>query len=125
MNSRYGKVVFDEWAVVSFDAGREKVLAYAGPRREHFKQNFTTDLKTVRNALFAKPHAVGDFDFSHQGTGTGFDAFIVLGERIFLLWNSTNESTTYITKNPNWLIAQNVFAELTDKFRSDPLTQPS
>src|SRR5437868_4954318 len=102
MNSLYGKVVFDEWAVVSFAAGQEKVLAYSGPRREHFKLNFASDLKTLRTALFSKPHSVGDFDFSHQGAGTGFDAFIVLGDRIFLLWNSTNESTGYITKNPNW-----------------------
>jgi hypothetical protein len=124
MNSRYGKVVFDEWVIVSFAEGKEKILAYAGPRRDHFKQNFADDIKTLRKALFSEPHNIGDFDFSHQGAGTSFDAFIVLGESIFLLWNSTNESTTYITKNPNWLVAQNVFAELTDKFRKNPLTEP-
>jgi hypothetical protein len=121
MNALYGKVVFDEWVVLSFSAGKESVLSYSGPRRQHFKDNFANDVVALRKELHAKKHPVGDFDFARAASGTHFDAFMVIGEELFLICNSTNLSVQEIAKNERWLTAQVPFAELTDKFRADPL----
>ena len=36
MNSRYGRAVFDEWAVVSLAENKARVLVYYGPRNDDF-----------------------------------------------------------------------------------------
>ncbi|MBA4150020.1 MAG: hypothetical protein H0X66_18060 [Verrucomicrobia bacterium] len=122
MNSLYGKVVFDEWVILSFSGEKETILAYSGPRREHFKQNFVNDVKTLRVELRRNKYHVGDFEFAREAAGTHCDAFIMTGDDLFLICNSTNLSMSTITKDPNWVMAQVPFAELTDKFRQDPLT---
>jgi hypothetical protein len=149
MNTLYGKVVFDEWVVVGFTGDKERILAYSGPRRDQFKKNFQTDVKALRSELLRIKHPIGDFDFARHAGGTHFDAFMAVGERIFLICNSTNAGGTHfdafmavgeriflicnstnqsmqaISKDPKWLVAQVPFAELTDKFRADPLIDPS
>ncbi len=40
MNSRYGRAVFDEWAVVSLAENKARVLVYYGPRNDDFLKNF-------------------------------------------------------------------------------------
>ncbi|MFN7138037.1 MAG: hypothetical protein ACK4UN_01730 [Limisphaerales bacterium] len=121
MNSRYGKVVFDEWVILSFSGDKETILAYSGPRREHFKQNFDIDSKVLRNELRRNKYHIGDFEFAREGTGTHFDTFIMLGKDLFLICNSTNLSMSEIARNPNWIMAQVPFVELTDLVRADPL----
>ena len=125
MNALYGKVVFDEWTILSFSAGKETFLSYSGPRRQHFKDNFSNDVGALRKALHTKKHPVGDFDFARAASGTHFDAFMVVGEELFLICNSTNLSMQEISKNERWLTAQIPFAELTDTFRADPLESDS
>jgi len=121
MNSRYGSPVFDEWAVVSLVENRAKVLAYTGPRNDDFLKNFARDLGTLRSALVGGGYGPGDFEFARHGTGTGYEAFLVVGVGLYLICNNTNDSMESITKNPRWLGAQVPFAELSEKVRAKPL----
>ena len=120
MEKRYGKPVFDEWAIVSF-ADKGAILAYIGPRREGFKENFTADAGPLRAGLLSAEFNTGDFEFARHGVGTGFESFIVMGKGVYLICNNTRESMDEIAKNPKWLEAQVPFAELSEQIRADPL----
>ncbi|HTY89341.1 MAG TPA: hypothetical protein VMB80_17970 [Candidatus Acidoferrum sp.] len=121
MNSRYGRMVFDEWAVVSLAENKARVLLYFGPRNDDFLKNFVKDLGALRTELLGDRYGVGDFEFARHGAGTGFESFMVMGPGAYLICNNTRESMETITKNPRWLSAQVPFAELSDKVREDPL----
>ena len=121
MNERYGSVLFDEWGLVSFAEKTGRVLAYSGPRKEGFQKNFSNDVDELRAELLTKTHEPGDFEFTRFGTGELLDAFTVVGEEIYLLWNNTVSSMSGISKDSRWLKAQVPFAELADKFRSNPV----
>jgi hypothetical protein len=121
MNSRYGGVVFDEWVVVSLERNRARILSYIGPRNDDFLKNFATDLGALRTALLDATYGAGDFEFARHGVGTGIEAFLVLGEGLYLICNNTMDSMDGITRNPRWLGAQVPFAELADKVRISPL----
>jgi hypothetical protein len=122
MNDRYGSTVFDEWAVLSLPKDKARVLAYIGPRNDAFLGNFAKDLGPLRTELHDSKYSTGDFEFARHGVGTGFEAFMVMGDGLYLICNNTTSSMTEITKNPKWLNAQVPFAELSDKVRSSPLT---
>lgn len=121
MNSRYGGIVFDEWAVVSLAENKARVLFYTGPRNDEFLHNFVKDLGPLRTALHDGRFGVGDFEFSRHGAGTRIEAFIVLANGLYLLCNNTQISMDVIAKNPAWLEAQVPFAELAEAIRSNPL----
>ena len=121
MNARYGKTVFDEWAVISLAQNRARILNYTGPRNDDFLKNFARDLGTLRAGLLDTKYGCGDFEFTRHGVGTGFEAFMVLGEGIYLICNNTHESMDSITKNPRWLGAQVPFADLSEKVRHNQL----
>ena len=121
MNSRYGGVVFDEWAVVSLAENKARVLFYTGPRNDEFLSSFVKDLGALRAELLGGRHGVGDFEFSRHGVGTVIEAFLVVGQGLYLICNHTRESMDSIAKNPRWLGAQVPFAELADKVRANPL----
>ncbi len=124
MNSRYGYVVFDEWAVISLAENKARVLFYTGPRNDDFLKNFARDLGSLRAGLKGGEYGPGDFEFSRHSTGTGFESFMVLGQGLYLICNNTSESMDSIAKNPRWLGAQVPFAELADRVRTKPLTVP-
>lgn len=71
--------------------------------------------------MLTEKNNVGDFEFARHGVGTGFEAFMVLGEGIFLICNNTVQSMDGITQDPLWLGAQVPFVELSDKVREEPL----
>ena len=121
MDALYQKVVFDEWAVISLGEKDSQVLAYAGPRKSDFQKNFLNDVGALRAELRKARPNIGDFDFARHGSGTRFDAFLVLGEGIYLICNNTTQSMSALTKDARWLGAQVPFAELTEKFRADPV----
>ncbi len=121
MDARYGRTVFDEWAVISLLENKARVLAYIGPRNDAFLANFARDLGVLRSGLLHANYGVGDFEFARHGTGTGFEAFMVLGAGFYLICNNTRETMDTIAKNPRWLTAQVPFAGLSDKVRSSPL----
>jgi hypothetical protein len=121
MNARYKKVVFDEWAIISLAEHKGRLLAYIGPRKSGFQQNFLADAGPLRTGLLTEKQNVGDFEFARHGVGTGFESFMVLGEGLFLICNNTVQSMDAITQDPLWLGAQVPFVELSEKFRQDPL----
>ncbi len=124
MHARYNKAVFNEWAIVSLADNNGRVLAYMGPRRDGFKQNFAADSSALRSGLQAKDHNPGDYEFSRHGVGTGFEAFLVLGPGLYLICNNTAQSMDTITKDPLWFNAQVPFVELSEQFSRDPLVAP-
>ena len=121
MNSRYGSMVFDEWAVVSLMENKARVLFYTGPRNDEFPKHFAQDLGALRADLLGGTFGPGDFEFSRDAVGTKFEAFLVLGRGFYLLCNNTGTSMDRITKNPRWLGAQVPFVELAEKMRANPL----
>jgi hypothetical protein len=121
MNARYHKPVFDEWAVVSVAQKRSRILNYTGPRNDDFLKNFANDLGALRVELVHSRHGAGDFEFTRHGVGTLFEAFMVLGDGIYLICNHTANSMDGITKDAHWLDAQVPFVELSDKVRANPL----
>jgi hypothetical protein len=122
MNDRYGNMVFDEWAVISLAHNKGRIVTYVGPRNDAFLKNFANDLGSLRSELVEGQYATGDFAFSRHGVGTGFEAFLVLGDGLYLICNNTVASMNDITKNPKWLNAQVPFAEMGDTVRANPLT---
>ena len=121
MDAEYKKVVFDEWAIISLAENKGRLLAYIGPRKTGFQNNFLADAGALRTSLLAGKTNIGDFEFARHGVGTGFESFLVLGEGLFLICNNTVQSMDAITRDPRWLAAQVPFVELSDAFRADPL----
>jgi len=121
MNSRYKKVVFDEWAVVSLARKKSRILNYFGPRNDDFLKNFANDLGALRAELGNSRHGVGDFEFARHGVGTLIEAFVVLGDGLYLICNNTANSMDGIAKDDRWIDAQVPFVELSDKVRENPL----
>ena len=121
MNTLYNKTVFDEWVVLSLQAGRGGVLAYHGPRAESFQRRFAADVEPLRAEMEGKHLAVGDFEFAPEAAGTRFDACLRIGQASYLICNHTGKSMAEIRQDPRWLHAQKAFVELSGKFRADPL----
>ena len=124
MDSIYGKTIFDEWSIISLSGHQGKILAYSGPRREDFQRNFSADLGALRSALLRTEHELGDFEFSRHGVGTIIEAFVAVGDGVFLTCNNIELSMNDIAASPRWLSAQVVFVELSDKFRRNPVISP-
>lgn len=122
MNEIYGRVVFDEWAVVSLLPDRSRLLDYSGPRREEFASRFNRDLAALRQSLLKGTHHFGDFDFARDGKGSQFDAFMCLGDGVYLICNNLYTSMAEITKDERWLLAQKPFVELSESVGSSPVT---
>src|SRR6266581_1625280 len=121
MNKLYRNVVFDEWAIVSLEQQKLKILAYLGPRKDDFQKNFAVDVQELRADLLSRRHSIGDFEFARHGVGTKLEAFVMVGDGLYLICNNTAKSMSAIAKDPLWLSAQVPFVELSDQFRSDPL----
>jgi hypothetical protein len=121
MEAHYKKPVFDEWAIIALADNKGRMLAYIGPRKEGFKQNFFDDAGSLRVGLTTDRYQVGDFEFARHEVGTGFESFMVVGKGMYLIFNNTAQSMDTISKDPLWIGAQVPFVELSDKFRADPL----
>ena len=121
MNDLYRKAVFDEWVIVSLIQHKAKILAYLGPRKDDFQKNFAADVQDLRADLLSSRHSIGDFEFTRHGVGTKLEAFVMVGDGLYLICNNTAQSMSAIAKDPLWLSAQVPFVELSDEFRSDPL----
>ncbi len=122
MNERYRGVVFDELAVIELRRLGAQVLKYAGPREAGIDKAMQKDVQTLHTGLNDRGSEPGAFDFSFEGEGTGYDAFLTLGTRLFLVCNRTDGTTLDITRNPLWISAQEPFVDLSQRFAADPLT---
>ena len=123
MNTRYGRVVFDEWAIISLEDNKVRLLAYDGPRKDGFQSNFPSDVKALREGLLSGQNQAGDFEFTRHSVGTGFESFMVLGNDLFLICNNTVQSMDAIAKDPLWLGAQVPFVELSERVQADPVSR--
>jgi len=121
MNDLYEDVVFDELTIVQFADRKGKILSYIGPRKDDFQKNFLSDVEGLRSELMSLKHGNGDFEFARHGGGTRFDAFMVLGDGVYLMCNNTTQSMNEITKNTRWFNAQVPFVDLSEKFRVNPV----
>jgi len=121
MNARYEKVVFDEWAIISVEQHKARLLAYIGPRKDDFQKNFLNDAGSLRAGLLTRQYHAGEFEFARDGVGSAFESFMALGHRTFLICNNTVQSMDGIAKDPLWLGAQVPFVELSEKFCADPV----
>jgi len=121
MDAKYGRVVFDEWVIVSLLRQQARVCSYSGPRNDDFLKNFANDLGALRGALLKGGFQTGDFEFTHNAVGTRFEAFMVVGDGLYLICNNTQSSMDEIAKDSSWLSAQVPFAELSEKIRSSQL----
>lgn len=121
MDARYRKTVFDEWAVISVAEGKGRLLAYIGPRKAGFQENFLEDVGPLREGLLNGEYSAGDFEFARQSVGSAFESFMVMGKGTYLICNNTVQTMDGIAGDPLWLGAQVPFVELSEKFRTDPL----
>jgi hypothetical protein len=124
MDELYHKPVFDEWAIVTRSGEKTLLLHYSGPRKEQFQKKFFEDTKELRQQYRQGNYNIGDFEFARQARGTKAEAFIRIGETVFLVCNHTTRTMDDIAADPLWLGAQAPFAELCDKFRVDPVVHP-
>ena len=118
MNVAYGRLLFDEWAVLG---GNRGVLAYSGPRPDRFRRQMPDDTAPLRAESAGQPGAVGDIVFALEADGTRYDAFVRLGDTSYLVCNHTARTMAEIRADPGWLKVQPVLFELGEKFRVDPL----
>lgn len=121
MSAGYGRAVFDEWMLVSFDEAGGRIHNYSGPRRADLQMSFKTDFGALRKELLGRKMGVGDFEFARHAGGPGLDAFMILGRGLFLICNNTTASMDAIAKDPRWLAAQVPFVEFSDRIRANPL----
>ena len=126
LDNAYGRPVFDEWAIVTID-GR-MVLHYCGQRAERFNLDFADEMRALRTALRqdgALTFSGGEFGFTREGEGSAFDAYICLGPTLLVVCNHTQKSMAEITSDPNWVKAQGIFFDLSQRFATEPLTLAS
>jgi hypothetical protein len=123
MRASYLKPVFDEWAILSIPAKSGGVIAYTGPRADEFRAKLREDAEPLRAAAAGKQFTEGDIEFVPNAADTHYDAFMKVGPTSYLVLNHTVKTMEEIRVDPRWLGAQAVLFELSEKFRSDPLTQ--
>ena len=82
MHAQYQKTVFDEWAVVSLGENKGRILAYIGPRKDGFRENFATDISALRTALVSTNHHIGDFEFNRALARQGVKRLFLHARRI-------------------------------------------
>lgn len=121
LGKELGEPVFDEWALVEKNISGWKLIEYGGTRKNDFLTNFNSDIASLKGTFDPDQASIGDFAFSHEGYGSGFDAHICAGKNLFVLFNNTAKSTGEITINPKWTSAQIHFSNLLDVFLADPL----
>lgn len=121
MDDLYGGAVFDEVALVKLAGNRGELLHYTGHRSSDFEAELQRDLHAIQKSLEECREEPGAFDFSFEGEGTAFDAFMTLGADIFLLCNRLDGTTKDITRNPRWLAAQEAFVDLSQRFAVNPV----
>ncbi len=63
----------------------------------------------------------GDFEFATDAAGTHYDVCMQIGPASFLVCNHTSRAMAEIRRDPQWLKAQAIFFNLSEKFRADPL----
>jgi hypothetical protein len=122
MDSLYGEIVFDEWAVLATDRGGvTRIVAYSGPREAEFSKQVPEDARALREAGERRTYEIGDFEFVHDAHGASLDAFIRTGRASFLVCNHTAGTMEKVRASSRWKQAQPAWFNLTEAFRASPL----
>ncbi|MGB0412945.1 MAG: hypothetical protein ACPGJU_00730 [Coraliomargarita sp.] len=121
MNEAYRRPVFDELLVVSRAGAEVELLHYSGPRKDTIMESLADETAALRQSGGHLNPNPGEFDFTREGVGSDFDAYICLGKDLFLLCNNTEKSMEEVTADPNWLAAQGQFLNASQFFAMDPL----
>lgn len=122
MNQAYGRVVFDEWLIVSRQAGSVHLLHYQGPRAATIMESLADETSALRQSGAHIHSDPGQFDFTREGAGSDFDAYVCVGKDCFLLCNNTQKSMQEVSADTNWLSAQGEFLNLSQYFVVDGLS---
>jgi hypothetical protein len=122
LNLQAGRTIFNEWALVEIHGDQWGVHAYQSPREEDFQKNFGSDVKELSDLLHPDEMTPGDFDFIRDGYGTKFDAYLCIGDHLFVLFNNTRETTDQFSSCPNWKLAMKRFERLMESFMTDPVS---
>jgi hypothetical protein len=122
MDSIYGEVVFDEWAILATDAsGVTRVVAYSGSREAEFSKHVPQDARALKEAGEQRTYEIGDFEFVQDAQGASLDAFIRTGRASFLVFNHTAGTMAKVRASANWKTAQPTWFNLAEAFRASPL----
>jgi hypothetical protein len=121
METAVGEPIFNEWALVERTGSHWEFIEYGGYRLEEFLASFDEDIRSMRQTIDPDNLVLGDYAFTHEGHGTGFDAYICVADNTLLLFNHLEKNTSEITTNPAWKTAQIHFIKLLESFLADPL----
>jgi hypothetical protein len=122
LDEAYGRMVFDELAIVGLAGGPLKLHFYKGPNEAGFLDEFADLTYALRQELTEDQSANGgEFSFTREGEGAHMDAYICLGPDVYLFCNHTQKSMQEITQDPKWLEAQGEFLNASQHFAVDPL----
>lgn len=121
MQKVYRRPIFDEWAIVRFTPAEDSILHYTGPRSEAIGEALASDLQALRGELAKGRHLPGQFEFARAAAGTAADAFLALGEDVYLICNHTTKTMNEITADPLWTAAQVPFVDLSERIAADPI----
>ncbi|TVP75261.1 MAG: hypothetical protein EA353_14255 [Puniceicoccaceae bacterium] len=122
MQRLYGRTVFDEFAIIGIERSQLKSLYYEGPREAVFMASFADDSLALRKELRdGGRQEAGAFNFTREAEGSGIDAYICLGQDLYLFCNHTEKSMKDISEDPAWLDTQGCFLNLAQAFAVDPL----
>ncbi len=122
MDRAFTRQLFDEWMIVcASESVQEWLLHYEGPRKDQFQNSFKNDFRSLSKIIEDKPLTPGDFEFSREAEGTGFDAILALGSECYLICNNTKVGMQDICQDPLWRAAQVSFVSLSEKFQMNPL----
>jgi hypothetical protein len=122
LDKAYGRIVFDELAIVGLSGESLELLHYEGQRRDAFMAEFADSTISLRKELTAEQtDDGGEFSFTREGDGIGMDAYICLGSKVYLFCNNVAKSMKEITQDHAWFDAQGEFLNASQHFAVDPL----
>ncbi len=121
MHLATGSPVFNEWMIVSVTGPAVQILHYSGPRSVLSQKKMQTELRSLEEEMARDGYTSGQFFFSHNATGTHYDAFILAGPGKYVLFNNTTLTMSEICRDAFWQKQQIHFVELSERFHLDAL----
>lgn len=122
MHLASGSPVFNEWMIIDLSGTDTRLLHYSGPRSVVSQNQMQKDLRSLEEEMARDGYTSGQFFFSHNATGTHYDAFIVAAPRRYVLFNNTSMTMNEIFADAFWQKHQIHFVELSERFHMDALT---
>jgi len=124
MDAACRETVFDEFGIVERAGDRHSLCWYSGSRRQAYIRAFGNETEMLRQESLSRyfnRYEIGDFEFVQDGSGPQTEAFVVVGDELYLLCTNTLKSMSEIANNPRWIEAQAAFIEMSERFQNDPL----